>query len=220
MKKGVYWFILLFTLFFNLTVAIAATEKGKPEIEREAISEEATEENPKTDITGYGEYILGTDLSEFDLSDFEGPVRDISFEDIEAYNYVQLNRIFYHSAGSMNINLFLSFTDDKLVVIHLDFSNLFLDFDDLDDVSRYVRALRQNFLDNYDRDLVVENTFFFDFQHGTGRIGMLELEDEEGDKLLMIWNRYDLNIYYMAASAYEETLEVLESAIKEEENRL
>jgi len=207
--------MFLFCMFFTVSMNTVA---AKEPIDQD---DEATTES-KTDITGYGEYVLGTSVSDLDMSEFEGPIRDTSYEDLEAYNYVQVGREFNSSAGSTDITLMLSFVDNRLSLINLDFSNIFLDFNDLDRVSRFVRELRSSFLEKYDHNIIDMNTFYFDYNSslGDGWLGSLVLIDDNGNQMMLIWNGYDLTIVYVSSGMLQIINELSEAEAEEEENRL
>lgn len=193
-----------------------------------AMASSSDEENPKDnepskDITGYGDFILGTGVSELDLSDLEGPITDTSYENVKSINYVQLDRSFKHSAGNTKVNLMLTFVDDKLAGIMLNFKSLILDIGDLDDVKQFVKGLRSSIKGKYDIDLVETDVFGFEYSTYSSSLyleGALALKDEEGNMLLLNWDGYDLSLSYISSSFVEILFEAQEKAEKKEEDKL
>jgi hypothetical protein len=156
--------------------------------------------NSKTfDITGYGDYVLGSTLQDItDISSFTGPVVDngLSTEIIE----YSREDVFNCDTGTAHVNHILGYNNDKLDWIMIDFDNLVLDFDNLDDLSLYVAEIRDALIEIYDGSMVILNDLSLDYPDDEDFRGICELQDLDGDRIYLLWDGFSLSVTYCSAS--------------------
>ena len=149
---------------------------------------------PKAKIEGFGGYKLGELVSEMDLEDFAGPTRDASFG-VVGYDYLGA-ATFHGEVGDARITIGLVTFDGRLHGILIKFTDLLTELKDLDRVTRFVRSLRGDLLNNYDLELVKDDTFQYLSDSGAPWKGAVRLVDGEGSNLLLVWQAYDLQLVY------------------------
>jgi len=174
-------------------------------------------------VTGYGEYKLGTPVSQLNLKDFIGPLRDNSYREIEAYGYVKETKFHSSVSPATKMNVTLTTLEGKLELITLDFPQLLVDLKDLDAVADFVRYLRESVVAKYDPELVKVDFFNYSVDLSdpdTSWSGGLLIRGEEGNQLFLTWKGYDLSIYYMSAKALARVTKAESRAQEEDVGKL
>ena len=153
---------------------------------------------PATEITGYGEYSLGTPVAQLDLKGFEEPVKDTSFAEIPGYNYGKLD--IFHGKRSAKVKIVLITIDGRLEAITLEFPQLITEFGDLDKVASFVRSLRGSIVSKYSPELIDADFFAYGYESSDWAWeGALSLIDKSGNELFLVWDGYDLSLHYLSA---------------------
>jgi len=171
-------------------------------------------------VTGYGEYVLGTSSADYDFSGFT----------LEAdYVYGVSTNLFWNdeyefaiTGGSTTTTLFIAFQKGKLQSITIGFDEMFTDFTDLDDVIDFVKSCRSTLLEKYDYDRVIRDNFGFDYELGYDNYleGFLMIEDDEGDLIFLNWNGYDLTLGYFTGEMWDTVNESIEEEAGKGEGKL
>lgn len=202
MKKWVKWV---------LSIALAL---GLVFLSFAVLAKEGEKTVRQTKIEGYGEYKLGMPVSELPLDELVGPVRDAYYETLGAMNYGKEEKV--HLAGrGTDVLLVILTLKGKVERVMLEFTGLLEEFRELDSVGRYVKDLRQLVIDKYDLKLKKKDFFSYDYS-GISWSGLLELEDESGNTLSLLWKEYSLFLSYESARLRKMKKE----AEKKAQNRL
>ncbi len=172
------------------------------------------------DVTGYGEYVLGTSSAEYDFTmfvsetDYLHKVKTDLFWDDE-YKFAI-------SGGSTTTTLYVTFRKDELQNITILFEDLMIDLGDSDDVIIFVKDLRITLLEKYDYNMVILDYFGFEYGLGSDNYleGFLTIQDEEGDRIMLNWDGYDLTLAYFTEEMWDSVSEFIDETVAEGEDKL
>ena len=173
-------------------------------------------EAKQTRITGYSQYELGALVSELKLEGFVGPVEDPSYEGLTGVkNYAKEEKVYFAGRGT-EVRLVLQTLEGRIEGISMDFTNLLEEFKELDHIGYYVKDLRQLIVERYDPKLKKWDDFFYTYSSygGNGWLGLLELKDEVGNTLILMWSGYSLDLIYKSARL-QEVIDAAKKKVKE-----
>jgi len=174
----------------------------------------------ETDIVGYDNYYLMEPAVDFSWRDWFGPQVDASVPNVVNTYYTRSETI-STNAGSSDAVLGLHLYDGRVQWICLTFPNLLAEFTSLSDTRDFVIELRQDILQKYDSDLVLTDSFVWDYNLdlGDGWYGILMLKDEDGDALFLYWKGYEVTVNYMTVDFTEDYLREYNGAIEDQPDK-
>jgi len=162
-------------------------------------------EKPDSEITGYGPYVLGTNIDDFNANGLDGPYLLEQVKEAKVVSYVAFEEFrLREDLRALDMVVTLVFIDDKLEAIHLQFPELVFKFKEIRDLAEYVKALDEAIHSQYDKALWKSSHLQWGWErYSKWRrwTGHLDLEDEYNTTLSMYWYEYELRISYETALA-------------------